>query len=505
MASPITRIAAEFEVLVERASRLGHLNPTELVQSYRLLAPASHALLNDPRRVDLDALATALSSLPPDFLDAPRLFLVPRLELFAHTPIPSVVFPAGRLDDGTLLIECRFGHISLVNLAASLAAITLEVEKSRALCNVAGADVTSQAALAFTLGVDETGLLQAHQASGGTLLPLLTGDKPLPDVQIHPSLTTESVSERATLKAQRVLGRLAEMGLIGRRLHLWIGSSVVTECLSPYGRDLRKVLERWAEANPSSVGDDIAATGAAAGEDLTYALAHDFLRTDPNLKRERADADRTVGILRDEGDDADFEIIDLGRVDPAVADARLSPWRFDSAAPVLIRIGLDAEDEEAAGLKTLLQPLAAQLDSVSILLDGMAISGQIGAIILPQLLVRWAGEEKVTVPGATPLNPDDVLSFANAVVTQGAVLSVPSASLLSPSLIMDLTRSFGVSALSVGGAGLVKCLADARWSGLLPAVATLTWSLVSTRFASTGRPDLASLGAQSAVAVRIKA
>jgi hypothetical protein len=501
MLSANARYALEFEVTVARAVRQGRLVPAELTDAYRLLAPANHPLLGDQRQVDLDALAAALSGLPTGFLTSQRLFVVPRLELFAHEPVPSVAFPAGRLPDGTLILECRFGHISLVNLAAGLAAITHEQEKAQKLLAAAAIDLTSPTAVAFALGVDETGLMAADQACEQALLPLLTGVAHLPEVQVHASLSTDAIGERATMRAQRVLGRLAEMGLIGRPLHLWLGSSIITECLSPYARDLRQVLSRWAGANPTLIGDDLEGANAAAGEDLAYALSHDFHRTDANLKTERTNADRSVGILRYEDDGAEFEIVDLGRVDPKVVDARLPPWQLDGIAPVLVRLALDAEDEEAHGLKALLQPLAPQLKSVSVLFDGMALSGQIGAILLPHLMVVWAGEEKLTVPGAAPLSATDVVSFADAVVTQGAVLSVPSASLLNPAGIVELAHTFGVAAISIGGSGVLRRLVDARWSGLLPTAVDVTWSLVSTRYASTGRPDLASLGAQSAVAV----
>jgi len=355
--------------------------------------------------------------------------------------------------------------------------------------------------VAFALGVDETGLLQADEAAGGALLPLVTSATRLPEVHIHAGLTADAVRERAAMRSERFLGRLAEMGLIRRPIHLWIGSSVLTDCVSPYTRDLRQALSRWAESNPLLLGDDLGSSAIPPGEDLSYALAHDFLRTDQNLGRERAEANRQVGIQRYEDDGVELEVIDLGRLDPGVVDARLSFRELDSPAPVILRIDLDLEDDEAAGLKSLLVPLAPQIRSVSVLLDGTALSGEIGAIILPHLLVDWAGEEKLTIPGAVPLSPEEIVSVADAVVREGAVLAAPSASLINPDAVMELLRTFGVQAVTIGNAGIIRALADACFCGLLSSEVQISWALVSTHFASTGRPTLKTLGAQAAVAV----
>ncbi|MBI5511257.1 MAG: hypothetical protein HY903_21050 [Deltaproteobacteria bacterium] len=501
MSSPIAAAAAELELLVTRAARRGRIDPAELVPAYARLKPGNHPHLADPRRVDLDALVAALNSLPPGFVTAPRLSLVPRLGLFAHAPLSSPVFPAGVLEDHSLIAECRFGQVSLVSLAASLCVVVHERDKARALLADTPVNPASFGAAAFALGVDELGLLAANEATGGALAELFAGAA-LPEIVVHPALCPDAVKERAVAQAERRLALIAEMGLLQRPIHLWLGSPVLSDCLSPYGRDLRQLLCAWGERHPEALGEDLVPLVTPVGEDATYGLLYDFLQSDPGLVAERAAADRSVGIVRHHDDDgAAWESIDLGRIDRGAVDARLLSFPEPAPTATILRLPVEIEDDDAHGLRTLLAALGPSLRSVTVLLAGTALSGRSGEVWLPQLLVRFAGETKLSVPGAVTLAADALAGFADGGVSTGAALAVTSASLLNPAAIMELARTYGVGALSVGGAGLVAALADARWSGQLGADVSVAWALVTTAAARTGRPLLPTLAAQSGVAV----
>jgi hypothetical protein len=547
----IAQSAQELETLVARAARRGRIDIEELLAPYRRLRPGNHPHLADERRVDLDAMVSSLAALPPGFLDASELLVVPRLEPYDHEPLDSGMLPAGLLADGTLLIEASFSHVSLVNLAAPLCALAHEVEKAQSLLAGAGLIAASSepaapgdtevdgpshlfgdaapepgaapdlelavaeptevngdaqvaatlARIAFALGVDQTALEAADDSTDGRLLRLLLRQAELPAFWVHADLAPDATARRVVDHHGHILNRLAEMGLMDRPAHLWLGGGVISECLSPYVRDLRQVLVTWARENPGLCGDDITLQ-EPAGEDLLYALAHDFLLTDPHLERERETADRTVGIQRYPDATVPFEIIDLGRLEPGACDARLPPWPpLAAPAPILLRVTPDLEDTEGSGVSALLHALAPQLKSVTLVLEGTAVAGGPGTIVLPQIAVRWAGEHKVFIPNTAPLAADSFLGFADAAVQEGALLSVSAAALLSPEHVSALARSYGVAAIEVGAAGLVNAVADARWRGELPAAVDLRWALVSTVAASTGRPDLPSLSGYAAVAV----
>jgi hypothetical protein len=545
------RCAQELETLVARAASRGRIDVEELLSSYRQLRPGNHPELANERRVDLDAMVSSLATLPPGFLDASEVLVVPRLKPYEHEPVDSDMLPAGLLADGTLLIEASFSHVSLVNLAAPLCALAHEIEKAQSLLTGAGliaapsepdppihaeaqgpshlaaeaemepgaapdlelaaalpagadgdAQVTSALArIAFALGVDQTALEAADDRTEGGLLRLLVRQAVLPGVRLHADLAPAAVARRAVDRHRHILNTLAEMGLMGRPAHLWLGGGVISECVSPYVRDLRQVLVTWARQNPGLCGNDIT-LHEPAGEDLLYALAHDFLLTDPHLASERETADRTVGIQRYPDATLPFEIIDLGRLEPDASDARLPCWPpLAAPAPVLLRVTPDLEDTEGSGVSALLCALAPQLESVTLVLEGTALAGSPGSILLPQIAVRWAGEHKLFIPSTTPLAADSFLGFADADVREGALLSVSSAALLSPDHVGTLARAYGVAAIEVGAAGLINAVADARWRGELPETVDIHWALVSTVAASTGRPDLPSLSGYAAVAV----
>jgi hypothetical protein len=333
------------------------------------------------------------------------------------------------------------------------------------------------------------------------VLVLLLSDHPLPEVLVHADLDPVAAGQQAERHAQRLLEMLAENGLIERPIHLWIGNDVLTDCLSPYARELRDVLLSWAARNADVVGPEVAALLDNPGEDLSYAVMHDFLRAREGLLDERERADRTVGILRSTDRGLPFELVDLGRIDPALCDARLPTWHVGTPAPVLVRLGTDSEESDATALRAVLDALGGQLASVTLLLEGTLLGGRPGGILLPHLMVRWAGEEKLSIPAQAALDPDELASLADVQVTAGAVLSVSSAALLCPTHVADLTQTYRVGAVEVGGAGLVSALADARWKGILQPEVPIAWAVAGVERSASGRPTVPTVAACSALAV----
>jgi hypothetical protein len=563
MASPFSAAARELEALVARAARIGRLDPAELLPTYVRLMPGAHPQLASQRRLDLQGVTEALAMLPLGLLGAPAVRVVARLEAFDHEPVLGGSFSAGRLEDGTLIIEAGRGIMPLLNLTAPLCLLAHEAAKAQRLLEAAGfvqltddepqpfgadttgepddtlsidsvpasdgaheeapepeaADLAERVAeaeeepleaaangpplgeIAFHLGVDEAALVDADELTGGAVLLLLLGADPLPEILIHADLDPTAATQHAANEARHLLETLAENGLAGRPIHLWVGNDVITDCLSPYARELREVLLTWAAQNTEALDPEIAPLLDSPGEDLSYAVMHDFLRARDGLLDERARADRTAGILRSAGRALPFEIIDLGRVDASLCDARLPAWQIEPPAPVLVRLTADLEDDDAMAFSAVLEALRDQIAGVTLLLEGTLLGGAAGGILLPHLMVRWAGEEKLTVPAQTGLDPDELASLADVPVTAGAVLSVSSAALISPAHVSELARAFRVGAIEVGGAGLVAALADARWKGLLQPAVPVSWALVGARRVASGRPSVQTMAACAALAI----
>lgn len=547
--------ALELEALVARCARQGRLDPYELLETYVELEPSCHGRLAEPRVIDLDALTTALGSLPAELVTAPRVLVVPRLAAFGHRPVSSASGAAGVLADGTLLLEARFGLLSLVGITGALCAIAHELDKARTLsppdeADLFGADEElvqiaggrrrrgrdvehddesdepdtgregddpddegaeprpvdglsssdTVARLAFTLGLDELRLRAADASLGGRLLTVLAPAWELPPVAVHAELDTRACRRRVEVRAERVAASLAEMGLATRRLHLWVGSTAITSCLSPYSRELRDALLAWAAAHPDQLGADLD-LAQPASEDTLYALAADFIASDPRLSVERDAADRTVGIQRLEADGLPFELVDLGRVDPRLCDARLGAFGPPADAPVLVRQSSDLEDGSGAGLAALLRLLAAQVASVTVLLEGTALEQPPGTVLLPAAAMRWAGESLVFLPGARAPNAGDFGGLAPGVVPGGVVLSAAHTSLLSTSHLAELARTHALCAVDVGGAATLGAVAEVVAAGALAPSCALHFGLVATELVGSGRPSIASTTGLTAYAI----
>src|SRR5690606_28246226 len=152
-----------------------------------------------------------------------------------------------------------------------------------------------------------------------------------------------------------------------------------------------------------------------------------------------------------------------------------------------------------AQLRALLQALGANLRGISLVLEGSVFGAPAGSVVLPHLMVSWAGEHKLSLPTATQLDVEQLHGYANTTTRRGAILALPSASLLSAARVAQLQRELNVCAVAVGADATVSALSDALWSGVVPADIPLTWSLVSLRRTRRGRPTVESLAGLSAV------
>ncbi|MEL7305917.1 MAG: hypothetical protein AAGJ56_08805 [Myxococcota bacterium] len=356
--------------------------------------------------------------------------------------------------------------------------------------------------LAFELGVDERALMNASAATRGVLYELLSEPVSLPRIRTHADLDHAEYERRGTELGRRLAESLVAQGLQGRPIHIWLGSDVLTDCLSPYARELREALLTWARSHPDRLGSDLSHLPQLVDESTVYAVMRDFFRNHPEVENERREADATVGIIQQRIDTVSYEWIDLRRIESSVFDARILHWQIDDDA-IMLRIAPPAGGHAGAMLQALLQELTPELRSITALLEGTLLQASSpAAIVLPQLLIEWAGERKVNLPGVRRLAPEDFMGLAESSVTSGAVLSMPTATLLNAEHIEALARSYRVAALALGGSELIQTLNDALWSGRIDPEVPIAWALINDAH-TAGRPAVASLTAASAVAIAL--
>lgn len=357
------------------------------------------------------------------------------------------------------------------------------------------------AQIAFQWGLDELELQAADAQTDGAIWLALLGDTELPTARLHTSLHPNRHRERYQRAGERIVTHLAEQGLAQRPVHLWVGPPVVVDCLSPYTRELSDVLVQWAAKHPEMLGGDLREREHPAGEDVLYALAYDFLRSDSNLAKERAAADRSVGIGRECIDDIAFETVDLGRIDPAVVDSRLVGARaVEHPAPVLLRVGPEPEDDGGALLRSLLDGLGEHIRSVTLVIDGSPINAPVGTVILPQGFVAWAGGYRWVASQHGGFADQAIAGYADNPTQGGMVLSTWAPQLLSPTHVGELARTHGLVAVESGAEGIVRASTDAMWAPNAPE-RPVRWAVVGADHTDAGRPTLTALSAQASVAI----
>ena len=496
MASPFAALALEFDVLIKRAARTGQVPLDALTDTYIALHPDAphHA-----DALDLPRACAAIVALPRDLSAAPRLLLVPNIQGFSHTPWSSGAFTCGRMADGTWLGDLSSGYADLVRWISCLCEIQRAQRQSTRL--LAGAPMTDPGSnlghLAFAWGCDEIAVRSAIEQCGPALLALLQPGASLPPIAVHAASSPATWQRQQARNADRVVQAVAEMGLVDRPLHLWLGEGRVADCVSPYSRELKDVLWHWAQTHPERVGPDIP---AQPSDDALYAVMHDFMAHDRRLAGEKEEAERTVGIYQHTIASMAVEMIDLGRADPMLCDPRLPAFRLRAPAPTVVRV--DAPDPQLLGaaLEAFINTLGNRLASITIVLPSQAPVAMAGQITLPRFAINWAGGQKLPLLNEA-LTPQDFLGLADRPVQTGDTLLVPALGPHTPGALELMADDPNLACVQLGSTDMVATLHDAIWRGKIQERTPCCWLAVPLATTTQGRPTLACLRSLAAVAI----
>ena len=488
------QLTNEFDALLTRAMRQGTLDPTELVDTYQKLQLSPPEPAEQIRR-----LASHLQSLPADLFACEEVTVVHQLEGLPYAPLPSRSSPfqsAWQETDEHLLVEMNFGKVSLVHFATHLCALAeyylQTLETFGAPGQFAHREGLSHEAMAQELQLPTDELDALFEATHQLLPRLLVGELTFPELHIHASLNPENLNHAIHQAALGLLQTLAESGFTKRPLHLWIGNDLPVHHLSPYSRDLNEQLHSWAQQNPERLGPDIPHP-ASSDPDVLYAVALDFLNSDATLQQERHQANREAGIQHLTLLNQPCEVVDLSQLDHGATDARLSRQAPTSPCPVLIRLPHLLEDSEGQLLRTLTQKLGPALHGVTLAMPGSHLGHPPGSLLLPDLVLRWAGHRKTPLP---------IRSALQEVFPQnegGVLLTCQSGALISTGQLNHLSKELRLTGLNVGFGGLLEALADALWSGHLSPHCRVQWPMVAQDPTHSLRPSLAEIQAWAQV------
>lgn len=498
----IAAASREFDVLLRQAAHTGELNIEPLLVPYSRLQPSGHHQLENDRKISLEALVHTICRFPTEFFENEnaQIRIVRRLDQFETTPLESDGWKAGTTDTNEIFLEISGGLQGLTHLAAAMCVLYIECQKLMTLGSEGVEECDDLSELAFELGLNEQELRAANIQTQGILLRLVHRTIALPTIQLHADFVPNEIERRTRDVAKRIFDVVAGLGFEGRPLHLYLGSHVITECVSPYARELRTPLLAWARAHPERLGPDLQTLPSLVDESTLYAIVHDFSQLDPRTTIERITADETVGIRRHQVLGTSFDTIELARIDPAVLDARLTHWAPEGE-PVLLRIDRPTDLDEFLLMHELLTAFGSSLFSITTTLNGTLIeTSSSHQIVMPSLLIRWTGEEKIALPFPHILQPEHFMGLVDP--QPGTVLTAPTASLLNAEHIETLAKTFNVNAIAHHGDGFAAAIQDAYWSRSLRSELSVAWPLIGHERVG-GRASVHSIAAESAVAIAI--
>ena len=219
--------------------------------------------------------------------------------------------------------------------------------------------------MALRLGVD-TEMLAMACSEDDTLWPRLA------QLAQHPfsvrllSRNLHVASARAEALWQDLLTALAEVDADHRPLAVWVAPLWVADLVSPYTREVRPLLTRWAAEQEELSA--LAAKLSEGDEDAAYLCADLFASVHREVREEKEGAEANVGIvtLHDSDGRALGKVIECSRLDAVNVDQRLGDLaRLTPPAPIVLVLA-SGDPDIAYALQRLLCEVNAPFSSVTI-------------------------------------------------------------------------------------------------------------------------------------------
>jgi hypothetical protein len=328
----------------------GVIDIETMAQILRDASPAPEPLA--PRPLLLPAVAWANAAWPEDVHAHDTLWLTgggPALERLGPN----------EWSRGATVTEAR----ELALAAAVLCAASLTIRER--LFGDATVHELTTAQLALRLGVDGEALAQAC-ADDPALWSRLAALAQQPFTPRLIARDLPPVSGRAAALWQDVLAALAEVDADHKPLAVWVAPLWVADIVSPYAREVRPLLTRWAaqQEDLSALAEKL----AQGDEDAAYLCAELFASAHAEVRTEKESAEANAGVitLHDAEGRALGKIVDGARLDAGHLDRRLGDLsRLAPPAPIILLLA-SGEADVAYALRRLLCEVNAPFASVTI-------------------------------------------------------------------------------------------------------------------------------------------
>ncbi|HOZ18165.1 MAG TPA: hypothetical protein PLF04_07500 [Candidatus Fermentibacter daniensis] len=472
----------EFETLAKGIILRGYYRPggesgASLRKFMTISRPALYQLVEDPDRLDADALLYVLMRLPDGIWSVRQITVVREIsgdvaEDFSPVETKARRRPTFRTGPDSFVTAFRGGMSDMVDFISAITCFQIEADKIRARHSaylaklhedpqhvsvwrtIESGDADAQEpggmehlSLLHELSVEFRcgyGAIKALDSSlGGRLVEVIrsiaaTGPRDLKVVFSDRFGLVGSYSARAKRWTSLLLETMRSMGLSGRRVHIVSSNRhSIVNCLSPYLR------RHWTDLGMEGPSD--------------YAGARTAL-DEPGRAQERAAEDAAGGIRSvPVPPDMPFcQIIDLGSLDASLIDPRLAPPADPSG--VILNMDYAFGEEGFFIFNEMFESLGADVSSVYVMGKAGTLVGGRGDIMLPSYFVKQGSGDVYEVDNC--LAPDDFEGTGCARVYSGGPMLTVSGTFLQNEGVLtyfrDNWKALGVEMEGIPYARAVK-------------------------------------------------
>lgn len=267
--------------------------------------------------------------------------------------------------------------------------------------------------LALALGVDAPALMAAVERRPAVLdrLVRLVQQPHLPQLKTR-GINRSRDTQRAKALWREVLSGLAALDADNRPIVVWVAPLWVGDLVSPYVREVRPLLTRWASENAAL--ESLGALIHSGDADAAYLCANLLASFDRNVRDEKENADASVGIfsINDPEGVAVAKVIDTGRLEANALDPRVGDVAgLVGPAPIVLVLN-DSDPDVGHTFARLLAEVRAQFVGISVCIGAVGAPGLEGFVAGARAALTSSGTFVFAAPagggdGVRPLGLPD--------------------------------------------------------------------------------------------------
>jgi CRP-like cAMP-binding protein len=505
--SEITFIAiSDFEFKLEAALDRGFLNIQEMIPAYLKLEPAIHSGAKEQSHLDIGSWSYALNRLPAHINEIFAFVVSTRMHDVVHARLALPTAMRRRtsrlLMPGKAFVLLRPGQSDLIDFVSCLCLHVVESKKLREIMkplsrslqlienglsslSVVGSDrnqITTKVleGVCSTLSALDVELLKniwpSNLLEQLKYLCLHNGDY----VVYADSKTVETASENPSELWERRLISAAQSicgcALDATNIVVDILSSNVKSawnCLSPYLRENRRVIEAWATKSCLHIDENL------SPEDRFYAISERYFAAFPGKLEERRVHDERSGIIELEEREFTgitvqlFNVTKLIEKDSSIAlvDSSLHDVlrrRIIGKVHLLVNVDFAFGEQAQHVLRSMLISFGKSIRSINVMGKAGGLAGNRSDILFPTHFVR----EKSELPDYRCLDNSDVdlvklHRLCSRPIHVGPMVTIPGTLMQNRRLLRFYNTIWSAIGIEMEGTYFEDALTQARLMGII--------------------------------------